>query len=87
MSASRDTGGNGPTPLSKIPVGNSWVVASYDQGMPHDTATRLRDLGFWEGQPVTCLRRGFGGTAVYAVSSAEVFLRAKQAESVLMVQS
>lgn len=87
MNASHEAEGDGPTPLSKIPVGNSWTLLSYDAAMPKDTATRLRDLGFREGQPITCLRRGFGGTAVYAVSSTEVFLRAGEARCLLMGRS
>ena len=57
--------------LWELPVGNSRQIVSVCGDTADDAVQRLIDIGFREGQQVTCVTQpGFGAPRVYAVGGA-----------------
>ena len=72
-------------PLWQLAVGESSQITVIEANTLGSAAQRLIDIGFREGQRVTCLMRpGFGAPRVYAVGGATYSLDQRTASVVFV---
>lgn len=72
-------------PLWQLAVGESSQITAIEANTLGNAAQRLIDIGFREGQRVTCLMRlGFGAPHVYAVGGATYSLDQRTANVVFV---
>lgn len=77
-----------PTSLWALSAGDSAVIHGISSDEIDVTTQRLMDIGFREGQRVTCLLTpGFGAPRVFAVGGATYSLDRLTAERIKMCES
>lgn len=74
-------------PLWELAVGDSREIVSVRSDTADDAVQRLVDIGFREGQQVSCVMQpGFGAPRVYAVGGATYSLDERTANFVRVVE-
>jgi ferrous iron transport protein A len=77
-----------PATLAQLRSGACAVIEGIDPQVDELLSTRLRHLGFRQGEAVEVIRRApFGGPAVYRLCDYEICLRREHAKHVLVGQS